>query len=328
MEFVSKMELKKRIVVFAILALLIGLAFLPLSENEPIRYINRDTGHVEIEKVVGENWLVWLYSNPIGKLSLHSLVKRKFVSDFYGGRMDSPKSAEKISSFVADYDIDLSIAKKQEFSSFNDFFTRELKPEERPVNRDSNVVVSPADGKVLAYANISKQDFIIKGYSFDLFEFLKDPDLAEKYQNGSMLLFRLCPVDYHRYHFPLSGTVSGSVKIEGDFYSVNPIAIKKLVEIFCMNKREYVSISTSDFGDVIMAEIGATMVGSIVQTYDDPNVLKGEEKGYFKFGGSSVLLLFEEGEIEIDEDLLANTRQGFETEVKMGERIAVRKSMH
>lgn len=317
------MKIKKRIILLTILLIFTGLAFYPSPENLSIKYVDRQTGEIEIEKIAGENWLIWLYNNPIGELSLNTLVKRKLISEYYGKRMDSPKSIEKIEPFVTDYDIDLSIAQKQEFSSFNDFFIRKLKPEARPVNIDSNVVVSPADGKILAYADISDQDFIVKGYRFNVFEFLEDSNLAEKYKDGSLMLFRLCPLDYHRFHFPVGGKVSSVTKIDGDYYSVNPIAIKKVVEVFCLNKREYVTISTMEFGDVIMAEIGATMVGSIIQTYEGNEVNKGEEKGYFKFGGSSVLLLFEKGEIEIDSDLLINTTNSIETEVRMGERIGV-----
>lgn len=316
------MKIKKRTIVLTLIVIIAGLAFYPSTDNTPIKYVDRQTSEIKTEKVAGENWLIWLYNNPIGELSLNTLVKRKFLSEYYGKRMDSEASADKIEPFVTDYDIDLSIAQKQVFSSFNDFFIRKLKPETRPINKDSNAVVSPADGKILAYTDISKQDFIVKGYKFNVHDFLQDSARSKIYENGSLMLFRLCPVDYHRFHFPVSGAVSEVTKIDGDYYSVNPIAIKKIVEVFCLNKREYVSISTIEFGDVIMAEIGATMVGSIIQTYKGVEVNKGDEKGYFKFGGSSVLLLFEQGKIEIDTDLLINTVNGFETEVKMGERIA------
>jgi phosphatidylserine decarboxylase len=238
------MKIKRRYIVLAVFMLLAGLAFYPSPEISPIRYIDRQSGEIKTEKVAGEKWLVWLYNNPIGELSLHTLVKRKFMTSWYAGMMDSPSSVDKIGPFVKDYDVDLSIARKQEFSSFNDFFTRKLKPEFRPVDNDSNDIVSPADGKVLAYKNISKQDFIVKGYRFNVREFLNNEDLAEKYENGSLMLFRLCPVDYHRFHFPVTGNISCRTAVDGDYYSVNPIAIKKIVEVFCENKREYVTIST------------------------------------------------------------------------------------
>ena len=316
------MKINKKYILLLLLLLVVGMAFYPSQKSVPNQYVERESGKLQTEKVLGEGWLVWLYNNPVGEATMFTLVKRKFVSYWYGKMMDSPSSAEKIKPFVEDYNIDLSIAQKQEYNSFNDFFTRKLKEIARPIDTASNVVTSPADGKILAYQNIENADFIIKGFRFDISSFLADSELAKKYKDGSLMIIRLAPYDYHRFHFPLSGAVSFTKKIEGDLYSVNPIALREMAEIFFLNKREYVSISTQQFGDVIMAEVGATMVGSIIQTYPNEKVLKGDEKGYFKFGGSTVVLLFEKSKIQIDEDLLENTAKGLETEVKMGERIA------
>jgi len=301
-----------------------GMAFYPLPQQSPIQYVERESGLLKTEKVAGEKWLVWLYNNPVGEASLWGLAKRKVVSSIYGDMMDRPSSAEKIGPFVEEFNIDLGIAQKQQFSSFNDFFTRKLKRDARPVDTNSNIVVSPADGKVLAYSNIINSDFIVKGYQFDVYSFLEDSALARKYHDGSLLIVRLAPNDYHRFHFPVDGSVSPIVRITGDYYSVNPIALHKMAEIFCLNKREFVVISNQQFGDVIMAEVGATMVGSIIQTYNGNKVTKGEEKGFFKFGGSTVVLLFEKGKIHIDKDLLMNTSKNLETTVKVGERIGVK----
>lgn len=304
-----------------LMILILATAFYPLPDQQAIQFIDRETGVVQTEKVAGEKWLVWLYNNPVGEATLWALVKRKIVSSIYGDMMDSPSSAEKIEPFVAEFGIDLSIAQKQHFDSFNDFFTRKLKAEARPVDTASGIVVSPADGKVLAWQNVSDADFIVKGYRFDVFSFLENDALAEKFKNGSLIVIRLAPNDYHRFHFPVGGHVSEVVRIDGDYFSVNPIALKKMAEIFILNKREYVVINNVEFGNVVMAEVGATMVGSIIQTYESDTVIKGDEKGYFEFGGSTVVLLFEKGRIVIDEDLLENTAEGFETRVEMGEGI-------
>ena len=311
--------------IFLLLAIIISLAFYPLKPQDPIRYYERESGQLKTEKVAGEKWLKWLYYNPIGEASLWALAKRKLVSSIYGNMMDRTSSAKKIQPFVEEFDIDMSIAQEQKFNTFNDFFTRKLKEGARPIDTSSNIVVSPADGKILAYANMSRADFIIKGYRFDVFSFLDNPDLAQKYHDGALLIIRLAPVDYHRFHFPVSGNVSPNKKIEGDYYSVNPFALRKKAEIFCLNKREYTIISNPLFGDVVMAEVGATMVGSIIQTYKGSTINKGEEKGYFKFGGSTVVLLFKKSKIKVDEDLLIHTAKGYETTVKMGERIGERK---
>ncbi|NOX46054.1 MAG: phosphatidylserine decarboxylase [Chlorobi bacterium] len=315
--------MKKRHIIISLVVIFIGLALYPSGENTPIQYIERSSGELKTEKVAGEKWLVWLYNNPVGEISLWAMVKRKFISSWYGGMMDEERSAEKIPGFVEEYGIDLGIAQKTEFASFNDFFTRKLKRGARPVNMDPNVLVSPGDGKIMAYADVGKEDFIVKGSKFNVPRFLADSILAQKYLHGGLVVLRLCPVDYHRFHFPVDGNVSFPTIIDGDYYSVNPIALRKRIEIFCENKREYVLVSTKRFGDVVMAEVGATMVGSIVQTYNGTQAIKGEEKGYFKFGGSTVVLLFENGKVHIDEDLLENTQNHLETEVKMGERIAV-----
>ncbi len=306
---------------FFLLMLLVVALYQPAVE--PIKYVDRATDEIKTEQVAGEGWLAWLYYNPVGELAMEALIKRPFLSRVYGRMMDSPSSVKKIAPFVKKYGIDLSESEKQHFDSFNDFFTRKLKPGARKIDRGPAVLVSPADGKVLAYDNVSQQDFFVKGVRFDLNSFLNDEKLAKKYRDGSLMVFRLCPVDYHRFHFPVDGKLSDPVKIGGDYYSVSPIALRRRVEVFWQNKREFVMISTQYFGDVLMAEVGATLVGGIIQTYTGNRAQKGAEKGYFKFGGSTVVLLFEKDMIKIDDDLLYNTQQGLETSIWVGERVGV-----
>ena len=308
---------------FLILVIITVLALYPVPRQNPIQYVDRESGRMQTEKVAGEKWLVWLYYNPIGEATLWALAKRKLVSTIYGNMMDRTSSTKKIRPFIEDFGIDMSIAQEQKFNNFNDFFTRKLKNDARPIDTGARIVVSPADGKILAYADLSNSWFIVKGYRFDVSSFLNDPALSKKYHNGAMLIIRLAPMDYHRFHFPVSGKISASKKIDGDYYSVNPFALRKKAEIFCLNKREYSIISNPLVGDVVLCEVGATMVGSIVQTYKGNDAHKGEEKGYFKFGGSTVVLLFEKNKIHIDADLLMNTSNGYETSVKMGKRIGI-----
>ena len=317
---------KKWTIIWFILALIFVLAVFPVPAQKPIKYIDRETGQVQIENVYGEKWLDWLYHNPVGEATLWTIAKRKIVTSLYGDQMEKPASADKIVPFIEEYDVDITIAQKQNFKSFNDFFIRQLKPEARPIVSDSLAVASPADGKILAYENVSNSDFYVKGFRFNVDSFLDNTELAQKYKDGSMIVFRLAPPDYHRYHFPVSGmTSSSNLKIDGDYYSVNPLALRKKAEIFWLNKREYGIIKSPIFDDVVMVEVGATMVGSMIQTYAGTTVKKGQEKGYFKFGGSTVVLLFEKDQIKIDADLLTNTANGLETTIKMGEQIAVKK---
>lgn len=292
-----------------------------------IKYIERKTGEILTEKVPGEKYLKFLYYNPFGELPLNLIVKKKFFTEYYGKKMDSKESCKKISSFIEEAGINIEEAKKsiEEFTSFNDFFYRELKDGKRPVNQDENVLVSPADGKIIVFENLSdKDELFVKGDKFTLKEFFRNKEMAEKVEGGVFLIVRLAPVDYHRFHFPADGKISSSNLIEGDYYSVSTHAVKKNFRIFCENKREYSILSTEKFGDIAMFEVGATMVGGIRQTYiPDSFVKKGEEKGYFFFGGSTCVLVFEKDKIEIDKDLIENTKKGIETKVYMGERIGI-----
>ena len=138
-----------------------------------------------------------------------------------------------------------------------------------------------------------------------------------------MAIIRLAPADYHRYHFPASGIASASVPVKGHYFSVSPLALKGSLKILCENYREFCTLSTADYGDILITDVGATMVGSITQTYKaETEVKKGDEKGYFSFGGSTLVLLFEKDKVVFDKDLILNTKNRFETSVKMGENIA------
>lgn len=310
-------------IIFISLIIFLGILLYPYGSAEPIQYIDRSSGEIMIEKVSGEYWLNWLYNNPIGELSLYAFVKRKALSEWYGNKMDSPESVDKIAGFIEDYNIDMSIVKKQEFNSFNEFFYRELLVNARPIDTNQNILVSPADGKVFAYDNIDKQDFIVKGYRFNLNEYLQDSALSKLYTGGSLIIVRLCPTDYHRFHFPVSGVIIGDTNINGFLYSVSPIATKKNIKAFCMNKRTHTMLRNKQIGDIIISEVGATMVGSIFQTYKAESIRKGDEKGYFKFGGSTVIMIFRKGKLQIDKDLLENTKRSLETAVLMGEGLGV-----
>lgn len=290
-----------------------------------IQYIDRKTGNLISENPPGEFLLRFLYDNPFGKAAILPIAKRKFVTEFYGRRMNRPSSVDKIQDFVDSLGIDMSESKKavSEFTSFNDFFYRELKPGVRPIGEG---FVSPGDGKLIAFENLSEvHSFFVKGKKFTLRDFLQDPALAAKYEQGSMLILRLAPNDYHRFHFPYTGVPSDAKKIKGSYFSVSPIAVtRNFATVFVENKREYIRLKTEDKGEVILAPVGATMVGGIIETFTPGEAVeKGDEMGYFKFGGSTIVILTEPGALTIDDDLLDNTRNRMETAVKMGERIAM-----
>lgn len=290
-----------------------------------IKFFNRLTHKYEIEKVLGDKLIKWSYETPLGKGATELIIKRKIFSRIYGAYCNTSYSRKKITSFINDFDIDTNILDKnlEDFTCFNDFFIRKLKPEARPINSDKNVLISPCDGRLLAYNNIDINNLVqIKDITYSLEELIGDKELAEKYNNGICLIFRLCPTDYHRFHFIDDGIPTETKKIKGSYYSVNPIAIDKIPKLFCQNKREYSILNSENFGDVLYIEVGASCVGTIIQSYT-PNekVTKGDEKGYFKFGGSTTILFFEKNKIEIDSDILKQTSKGFECKVILGEKI-------
>lgn len=293
---------------------------------EKIKYIERKTGEIKIEKVPGEKFLKFLYYNPFGKLSLELLLKRKFLTEYYGRLMFKFKSKNKIKDFVESLDIDMSEAEKNivDYTSFNDFFYRKLKKDARAIDRNENSFVSPADGKILVFQDLKDiEKFFVKGSEFNLQDFLKNTSLYEKFKDGTMATIRLAPVDYHRLHFPCDCKVGKSKLINGYYYSVSTHAIRTNFNIFLENKREISLLETEKFGDVAFIEVAATMVGGIKQTYKaDSYVKKGDEKGYFYFGGSTVVLLFEKDKINFDADIIENTKKKIETKIYMGEKIA------
>jgi phosphatidylserine decarboxylase len=288
-----------------------------------IKFIHRKTKEVITETPPAEGLLKFLYDNPFGKNAVLPIAKRKFISEYYGKKMYKASSTKKIEGFVKQLGIDMSESQKQisEFTSFNDFFYRKLKPSARPIETG---FVAPGDGKLIAFENISDaQHFFVKGRQFTLEEFLNDKELASKYQNASLIILRLAPNDYHRFHFPYSGTPSEITKIKGCYFSVSPHALaSNFTKVFCENKREFCTLSTVDKGDVIIAPVGATMVGSILETFiPNQKINKGDEMGYFAFGGSTVVLLVDKDKITIDADILENTKNKIETFVQMGEKI-------
>jgi phosphatidylserine decarboxylase len=292
-----------------------------------IRYYNRYTGQHETEKIYGERWLRLMYDNPAGKLFLWLIVKRAIFSHYYGWQMNKRLSAARVLPFIVKYDLNANEFAKSPFDyrNFNEFFFRALKKEARPISQEPGVVIFPADARHLAFENVDEADgFYAKGAKFTLAELLGSADLAEKFRGGSMVISRLCPVDYHRFHFCVSGKPDDPELIRGHLFSVSPIALRRRVEYLVMNKRMKTLIETENAGTVVQMEVGATNVGSIKQTFITGRpVVQGEEKGLFKFGGSCVITLFQAGVIQLDEDLLRESRNYTETYARMGDRMGV-----
>lgn len=290
----------------------------------PITFFNRHTRQLEIEAVYGEAFLRWAYEHPLGRVALHTLVKHPLFSRWYGWRMDRPASRDKIEPFIKQYGLDArQFAEAVEsFRHFNDFFYRRLKPEARPIDADPQVLVFPADGRHLLIRNITAcEHFFVKGTRFDLAALLADPALAARFAGGDLLISRLCPVDYHRFHFPCGGIPSQPQAIGGPLFSVSPIALQRRPSILWENKRCLTRLQSDLLGEVLYLEIGATCVGTIIHTTQgDRPVFKGDEKGYFRFGGSCVITVYEPGRVQWDADLSEHGAAGREVYGWMGER--------
>lgn len=290
-----------------------------------IKIYNRNTKKYDVENVAGGNYIKWCYESPVGKGLTELLVKKKLFSKVYGIYCDTKLSKKKVSGFIKNFDIDMSICKNDinDFRSFNDFFIRELNENARPIDKDKGTLISPGDGRLFVYNNISINDLVqIKDITYSLAELIQDNDIASEYEGGVCLVLRLCPTDYHRFHFVDYGTCEKTHFIPGNYYSVNPTALERIAKLYCQNKREWCVFHSENFGDIIHVEVGATCVGSIIQSYKaNTPISKGDEKGYFKFGGSTTILFFKPNTIIVDEDILTQSSLGFETKVNMGETI-------
>ncbi len=296
-------------------------------END-IEYFDRYADEVKTEKIYGEAYLRWAYETLPGRLMVAAVVKRALFSRWYGWRMDKAVTRELILPFVEKYELDAGefVKSCDAFESFNDFFSRKLKAEARPVAGGEDEVVFAADGRHLGFQDVSRIEGIYcKGQSLSLVQLLGDEKLAANYQKGSLVISRLCPVDYHRFHFCATGQAGESRLINGPLYSVSPIALRRNINILTENKRTITVLETEKYGRILILEIGATNVGSIHQTYQSNSaVAKGEEKGYFEFGGSMTMMLFEPGALVLDEDLVKHSAEGRELYARMGDRMGER----
>ncbi|MBQ6337714.1 MAG: phosphatidylserine decarboxylase [Kiritimatiellae bacterium] len=286
---------------------------------QPIEYIDRTTGEKVVESVMGDKALRFAYETLLGRTLWPVLFGSKLVSALMGRRYDSPRSRKAIRSLAAIPGCNADEAEKPiaAYASFNDFFTRRLKPGARPAG---DGVVSPADGRLMLYlAADADKPFPLKGAMRSLRTVFADDAPGGLYD---IAVVRLAPVDYHRFHFPCACRTPDPVRvIPGKYHSVNPIALLRYPDVYADNERQIVACD-ADFGRFWLVDVGAFGVGTIIQTYSGDAHAKGDEKGYFKFGGSTVILVTRTGALTYDNDLVRNSAAGIETRVRCGERIA------
>ena len=294
-----------------------------MSKCQPIKFIDRAAGKECTETVMGQGALNFAYNTLLGRCLWGMLFNTSFFSDLMGSYYDSPRSKKSIKKLLAIPGLKADEAEKdwQSYRSFNDFFTRKLKPGLRPAADGDNVLCSPADGRLLVYPDVAKDAEVpVKGALRSL-EALCGMSLPEK--RYSVAVIRLAPIDYHRYHYPCACKNAGKpFRIKGKYHSVNPMAFKKAPDLFVENARVVTPLESPVFGKFCFIDVGAFGVGSIVNTAEDKmEHAKLDEKGYFKFGGSTVILVMDANKVKFDDDLIQNSARQIEMLVRCGEKI-------
>lgn len=294
------------------------------NNSEEIYFFNRSTQRVEQEKVLGNFWINLGYRSQLGNWVTHKLLPKKWLSEKMGAYENSAASAKKIPGFIQDYNIDMSLFEETEYKNFNEFFIRKFKPGVRPFGKDLKTLYAGAEARYLGIDHITaKSTFTVKNVKISLPELLGSIDLAQEFEGGSLLIARLCPVDYHRFHFPVTGKTLNFYRIHGDYHSVNPVALDARPTILFENERTVTILQSETLGKVAMIEVGALGVGKIVQTNNKvpARFTVGQEKGYFLFGGSTVIFVVQSPLFKLDADILENSQKGLETWIPLGETL-------
>jgi len=292
-----------------------------MSSDSETKVWNRYKGNEEAEAVYGDKAIRLLYQTLAGQ-KLSGILARPFVSQLYGLYQQSALSKKKIPLFISNFKIQMHEFENRPFESFNDFFIRKFVPGVRPFVQNPQLPAF-AEGRYMAFEKITDDGrYPVKGKYLKALDLLGHSDQAKLFVDGPLVIARLCPTDYHRFHFPDDGKILSSWRISGSLQSVNPNALKFRNDIFISNERNVTLLETKSFGRLAYIEVGAMMVGKIVQTHPAQTFKRGEEKGYFIFGGSTVILMGEKGKWIPDEDLLKNTAKGMETFVRLGDHIA------
>lgn len=292
-----------------------------------IQLYDRETKRLVNENAYKVEGLHFLYHTRRGKMLTGAVLKRRFISATYGRYMKTKASVKKIPDFIKHYQIDLDEVKRplHSFVSFNDFFIRELKPQARPLDTDPQHLISPADARLLTFRIDENLQLPVKGFWYSLGQLVGDEQLAAQYAGGWCLIYRLAPSDYHRYHYIDDGYQETVTILNGPLHSVNPIALRSVDHILATNYRELTVLHTANFGEVLHIEVGALFVGKVVQGHTGRHEFKrGDEKGWFEFGGSTVIHLFKANTISPDTDILEYSAKGIETLVKVNEKVGQR----
>ena len=290
-----------------------------------IEIYDRLHGGLVEEPVLGGGLLRLAYESRLSPLLRATLLKTGTISRLLGWYSDTSWSQAKIEGVIDELNIDMADFEEPPggFETFNQWFTRKLKPGARPFDSDPQVLSSPADCRLTVIPKLDETTAIpVKGTRFRIEDLLKTtPDEAAHFQGGAVLIFRLCPSDYHRYHFPAAGQVVDTTDISGRYDSVNPVAVAAGIPVFTENRRVVSQLDLDTFGPAAFVEVGAFGVGGIVDTHGNGPFQKMDEKGYFRYGASTLVLGLEPGRLKIDQDLIDHSAQGMEILVRTGETL-------
>lgn len=263
--------------------------------------------------------LSFLYKTLPGRILLKPLASRP-LSKLCGAFLDSPLSSFLIKDFVQKNKINLDDYQTEGIRTFNEFFRRQIKDGKRPFDQNPDHLCSPCDGLLSVWQ--IKEDTVIpvKQSCYTITSLLQNQTLASEYEDGLCLVFRLCVDNYHRYSYADSGKKSANFFIPGLLHTVRPIALEAR-PVFVQNCREYTTIESPAFGKLVQMEVGAMLVGRIVNLEGEGIAVRGKEKGFFEYGGSTIILLIKKNMVRLRPELLENSAKGIESPVKMGEML-------
>lgn len=257
----------------------------------------------------------FLYNNSFGRLILKLIINPIFSKGF-SLLIKCPLSKYFINTFIKNNGINMDEYVNKKYRSFDEFFVRRIKPGMREISNNSDDFIAPADAKLSVYKIDKDLKFKVKNSIYSVESILKDKDLALEYQGGLCLIYRLCVDDYHRYIYFDDGKFLNSYEIDGVLHTVNPIANNNF-KVYSENNRVVSLLKTKNFDDVVYIEVGALNIGKI-NNYQVKEFKRGEEKGYFSFGGSTILVLIKKDVVTVDKVFLDNTKKDIETIVKQG----------
>ena len=283
-----------------------------------MNYIDLEGNKIETS-TSQDSLLRTLYTHVWGRILLKPLVY-PMVSSFIGRLLSMSLSTHLVPKFIESNKINMEPYVTRSYKSFNDFFCREINTDNRPFSQDEGDLLSPCDSRLSVYPITSSSRFMVKDTPYTVKSLLHSDRLAKRFEGGYLYLFRLCVDDYHRYSYCASGIKSNNYRIAGKLHTVNPIA-NDYVPIYKENSREYTVLHTKPFGDIVQMEVGALLVGKIKNHHGKCYINRGEEKGFFEYGGSTIILLVEQGKVNVPKQFLDHTEQGYETIVRMGQTV-------